>query len=86
MVGRSAAGRNRPRWGIVALAVVLLLSAAGADPADAARRHKRHFAKAGGGYNPPYAAIVVDANSGEVLHATNADSTRHPASICSNSR
>lgn len=30
---------------------------------------------------PRYAAIVVDANSGEVLYARNADSQRHPASI-----
>ena len=32
-------------------------------------------------YSPPYAAIVVDANTGKVLHATNADSLRHPASL-----
>ena len=32
-------------------------------------------------YHPPYASIVVDANSGEVLQATNADSPRHPASL-----
>lgn len=30
---------------------------------------------------PRYAAIVVDANSGEVLYARNADSQRYPASI-----
>lgn len=32
-------------------------------------------------YNPPYAAIVVDANSGSVLHENSADSPRHPASL-----
>jgi D-alanyl-D-alanine carboxypeptidase len=32
-------------------------------------------------YNPPYAAIVVDANSGAVLHENSADSPRHPASL-----
>ena len=32
-------------------------------------------------YSPPYAAIVVDANSGSVLHAANADALRHPASL-----
>ena len=31
--------------------------------------------------NPRYAAIVVDVESGEVLHATNADETRYPASL-----
>ncbi|WP_204271074.1 serine hydrolase, partial [Escherichia coli] len=35
----------------------------------------------GGGYNPPYAAMVVDVKSGRVLHAVNEDSLRHPASI-----
>ncbi len=29
----------------------------------------------------PYADIVVDANSGDVLHATNPDARRHPASL-----
>jgi D-alanyl-D-alanine carboxypeptidase len=33
------------------------------------------------GYEPPYAAIVVDANSGKVLEAVNPDSPRHPASL-----
>src|SRR5262249_59373110 len=32
-------------------------------------------------YEPPYADIVVDGNSGRVLHASNPDSLRHPASI-----
>jgi D-alanyl-D-alanine carboxypeptidase len=32
-------------------------------------------------YEPPYAAIVVDANSGKVLEAVNPDSPRHPASL-----
>ena len=30
---------------------------------------------------PRYAAIVVDANSGEVLYSRNPDSPRYPASI-----
>src|SRR5262249_34825081 len=29
----------------------------------------------------PYSDIVVDANSGTVLHSTNPDSRRHPASL-----
>jgi len=33
------------------------------------------------GYSPPVASIVVDANSGEVLQASNADALRHPASL-----
>ena len=47
------------------------------SPAEARRRavHK------GGGYNPPYAAMVVDAKTGRVLHAENEDALRHPASV-----
>src|SRR5262249_48217052 len=30
---------------------------------------------------PPYAAIVVDGNSGAVLHAASPDELRHPASL-----
>ena len=29
----------------------------------------------------PYAAMVIDARSGEILHAENADSRLHPASL-----
>jgi D-alanyl-D-alanine carboxypeptidase len=32
-------------------------------------------------YTPPYADIVLDANSGKVLHADKADELRHPASL-----
>ena len=31
--------------------------------------------------SPPYAAIVVDGNSGNVLHSANPDELRHPASL-----
>src|SRR4051812_23108324 len=43
----------------------------------AARRHSRATTS----YSPAYAAIVVDANSGNVLHSSNADALRHPASL-----
>jgi D-alanyl-D-alanine carboxypeptidase len=32
-------------------------------------------------YRPPYADIVVDENTGQVMHASNADGPRHPASL-----
>ena len=32
-------------------------------------------------YDPPYASIVVDGNSGDVLQATTPDALRHPASL-----
>ena len=37
--------------------------------------------RGGGGYSPPYAAMVVDVKSGRTLHAVNEDALRHPASI-----
>lgn len=68
-----------------ALAAVAVFTAL-TSPADARRgRHHRHAAHArhatGGGYNPPYAAMVVDAKTGKTLHAVNEDALRHPASI-----
>jgi D-alanyl-D-alanine carboxypeptidase len=71
------------RFGLCTLAAVVGLAAVTTDPADArsrrGKRHSQHFARVA--YAPPYADIVVDANSGDVLHATNADSLRHPASL-----
>jgi D-alanyl-D-alanine carboxypeptidase len=46
-----------------------------------ARPRRLHRAHATESYQPSYASIVVDANSGAVLQATNADSPRHPASL-----
>ena len=71
------------RWGLFAVGAVAVLSTLTFDSADARGRrhhHRPRIARAGG-YNPPYAAIVVDANTGKVLHAANADSIRHPASL-----
>jgi len=70
------------RFGLCTLAAVVGLAAISTDPADArSRRGKRyHYARVAA-YTPPYADIVVDANSGEIMHATNADSLRHPASL-----
>ncbi|GAA3851939.1 D-alanyl-D-alanine carboxypeptidase [[Pseudomonas] carboxydohydrogena] len=53
------------------------------DHADARRRHHRHHRVhvKHSSYNPPFASIVVDANSGGTLQSTNADALRHPASL-----
>jgi len=59
--------------GIVAIALSVV-----ASPAEAARKKRRHV---GGGYAPPYAAMVVDVKSGRTLHAVNEDAARIPASI-----
>ena len=42
---------------------------------------KRSFAERSLVYEPRYADIVVDANTGDVLHSTNPDAQRHPASL-----
>ena len=62
---------------LVALLTVILVLATAIDAADAKRRrHKKRSS-----YNPPYAGIVIDANSGKVLYSDRADAKRHPASL-----
>lgn len=53
--------------------------APGRHPHPARAAHKRVIH--GPNYHPPYAAIVVDDISGQVLHDENADKPRHPASL-----
>jgi D-alanyl-D-alanine carboxypeptidase len=48
-----------------------------AKPGKTARKRPIH----GPGYNPPYAAIVIDNNTGQVLHEENANEPRRPASL-----
>lgn len=73
-----------PRAAVVALAsAVALVTILGSD---AEARGKRKFFKrtshaAAATYSPRYADIVVDANTGDVLHSTNPDAQRHPASL-----
>lgn len=77
MLGGGVGAQKGLRWGILVLAVVVAVMAVASDEAEARRRKKFRPV----GYTPPYAAMVVDANSGQVLHAANADSIRHPASL-----
>ncbi|MDB5557606.1 MAG: D-alanyl-D-alanine carboxypeptidase, partial [Enterovirga sp.] len=59
-----------------------------AGPADA-RGKKKHprkspkpqVSRAVGGYSPPFAALVVDANSGRTMYAVDETAPRHPASV-----
>src|SRR5262245_38751113 len=53
------------RWGVFGFASAVAFLMLSSDPAVAA----------------PYAAIVVDGNSGAVLHSSNPDAQRHPASL-----
>src|SRR6195256_3858768 len=64
------------RWGVCSLVAAFSLVAVAGQNADARRRKA-----SGSNYSPAYAAIVVDANSGTVLHASNPDAPRHPASL-----
>lgn len=70
--------RVRSRALVAMIGIVAVAVAAVASPAEAARKKKR---PAGGGYAPPYAAMVVDARTGRTLHAVNEDAPRIPASI-----
>ncbi len=78
---------NGLRRGTLGLVSVLAMLAVNANPADA-RHRGRHGASHGHeshahekSYTPPYADFVFDMNSGAVMHATSADSLRHPASL-----
>ncbi|MEI9805262.1 MAG: hypothetical protein WDN48_13565 [Pseudolabrys sp.] len=62
------------------LATLLVITALSGQADARARRHGPAKASAPA-YQPSYASIVVDGNSGKVMEATNADSPRHPASL-----
>ncbi|MFY9989553.1 MAG: D-alanyl-D-alanine carboxypeptidase family protein [Rhodoplanes sp.] len=76
------------RFAVAGLLAALTITGFGWDTAEARPPRKAHrVAKVhkrvihGPNYHPPYAAIVVDDNSGQVLHAENIDEPRHPASL-----
>ena len=69
------------RWGLLSLATAIALIAVLSDPADARTRRGKRANDTTAATAPAYAAIVVDANSGAVLHSANADAIRHPASL-----
>src|SRR5690242_4680174 len=82
------------RYCLLASAAVAAALTITGDVADARRHHhsRAHHAHAGHGavhglrhaledYSPPFAAIVVDGNSGTVLQAASPDALRHPASL-----
>ena len=70
--------QHRLRWGALGLTILLAAAAISTDADARGRRHRQHAAES---YEPSYSSIVVDANSGAVMQATNADSPRHPASL-----
>jgi D-alanyl-D-alanine carboxypeptidase len=86
---RDLVGRlRRPRRAGCAVLAGLIVAGLLAADADAAARKRgkprpriHHGFHYGPGNQPPYADIVVDCNSGRVLHEANPDSPRHPASL-----
>jgi len=68
------------------LACLAAMVSMGLFSAPAEAHHHRHLhhwhgSAVGGGYHPPFSAIVVDAKSGKVLYAADAREPRHPASL-----
>jgi D-alanyl-D-alanine carboxypeptidase len=62
------------------VAVVAVLAALGIGAVGRAQARGSHSIH-GPSYRPLYADIVIDDNSGQVLHDVNADEPRHPASL-----
>jgi D-alanyl-D-alanine carboxypeptidase len=77
-------GSGRVALGLVGVFAVTTIAVL---PADAKHyranvsSHERDRDRSSSSSSPPYAAIVVDGNSGSVLHSANADELRHPASL-----
>src|SRR5262245_55138270 len=79
-----------PLSAAVGLLAIVTVAGLVSDQAEAKARAKaksshraqsHHRAIHGPDYRPPYADIVVDDNSGEVLHGVSSDEPRHPASL-----
>ncbi|MFL6837363.1 MAG: serine hydrolase [Bradyrhizobium sp.] len=68
--------------GLVTFTTAILITS---DSAEARRYRTRHHARQHNverdSYSPQFSSIIVDANSGTVLAANNADGSRHPASL-----
>ncbi len=66
----------------IVCAVASWTSPAAAKPHHrTAHHHTRHHSRALVDRTASYADIVIDADTGQILHATNPDSLRHPASL-----
>src|SRR6266851_8041955 len=77
-------GHVSPMRRLAAVGLLASLAIAGTScdaDARAPRKHAKPRAIHGPNYRPPYAAIVVDDKSGQVLHELSADDPRHPASL-----
>jgi D-alanyl-D-alanine carboxypeptidase len=67
--------------GLAATAAAVVFTTGTADARHYRHRHSHHHHEEGESYSPPFASIIVDANSGATLEANSPDSLRHPASL-----
>jgi D-alanyl-D-alanine carboxypeptidase len=69
--------------GLAGVAFALMVASDAADARGHLHLTKKAAAarRAEAAYSPPSASIIVDGNTGEVLHAFDADGLRHPASL-----
>ncbi|MCO5131253.1 MAG: D-alanyl-D-alanine carboxypeptidase [Xanthobacteraceae bacterium] len=82
MLRRTSATSRTLRVCVLGLATITAATVLATNTADAKRRHRHHQRHSvQQSYNPAFAAIIVDANSGATLSATNADGLRFPASL-----
>jgi D-alanyl-D-alanine carboxypeptidase len=86
MLSRGVGARDGLRWGVFSLVATVSLLAITTDSSDARSRRKQvesgETSKSETvSAEPRYSDIVVDGNSGAILHASNPDGLRHPASL-----
>lgn len=78
----SVVGRRKRAFALIAgVGLVFGLTVHATDADARPRKHRAKHARAAAPYSPPFAALVVDANTGKVLYAKNENELRHPASI-----
>jgi D-alanyl-D-alanine carboxypeptidase len=96
MLSSGAGAQSGLRWGVFSVVTALSVLAVSSEASDA-RSHRKHVEATetskkepsknepsrseAVGDEPRYSDIVVDGNSGAILHASNPDALRHPASL-----
>ena len=93
MLSRGVGALSGLRWGILSVATVVSILAVSSETSDARSRRKHVEPSETSNSNsssnsnseavsdePRYSDIVVDGNTGAILHASNPDALRHPAS------
>ena len=95
MLSRGVGALSGLRWGVFSLATAVCILAVSSETSDARSRRKHVEPSETNNNNnksssnnteavsdePRYSDIVVDGNTGAILHASNPDALRHPASL-----